>query len=129
METPIYTEKTRQFILDTLLPYKVNPELCAMQDNLCLYLTTDGRKCAVGKHMKKGEWQQFHGGFENLISSYPKEIFLTKKALSHNLTNEIWCTIQDYHDNLADFKYVYGVGELERLTQLKFPELRKDYQI
>lgn len=123
MKTPIYTEKTRQFILDTLLPYKKNPELCAKDCGSCLYLTTDNRKCAVGKHMKKGEWQQFQEGFSNLISSYSKESFFTKRALSHNLTDDIWCTIQCYHDNLAEYGHVYGVGQLESLTGLKFPEL------
>lgn len=123
METPIYTEKTRQFILDTLLPYKENPKLCAFEDGECLYLTEDGRKCAVGKHMKKGEWQQFHGGFSNLISSYPKESFLTKRALSHNLTDEIWSTMQSYHDDLKDLESIYVVEDLEALTGLKFPEL------
>lgn len=123
METPIYTEKTRQFILDTLLPYKENPELCAFEDGECLYLTEDGRKCAVGKHMKEGDWQKFHGGFSNLLFSCPKELFLTEEALSHNLTDQIWSVIQDYHDNLGQFKNIYGVEDLEELTGLKFPEL------
>lgn len=122
METPIYTEKTRQFILDTLLPYKQNPKLCAAEGGQCLYLTKDGRKCAVGKHMKEGEWQEYLQGFNTLVLRYDKESILTEEALSHNLTDDIWLAMQEYHDSLLMNDKVYS-RRLEELTGLKFPEL------
>ncbi len=123
METPIYTEKTRQFILDTLLPYKENPELCAISSiGNCVYLTEDGKKCAVGKHMKEGEWQKSEEIFIDLIKLYPKELFLTEEALSYNLTNAIWLAMQEYHDSLSIDDKVNS-RRLEELTGLKFPEL------
>lgn len=123
---------TRQFILDTLLDYKINTKNCAINSNGgCSYLTENGKKCAVGKHMVKGEHQYYEDSFIHLICKYNREEFFTKKALKQNLDNYTWSTMQSYHDALAYFsrgkadkqeinKYVYL---LETHLDIKLPEL------
>lgn len=107
--------KIKQFILDTLLPYKEDPNLCALEFDSdgnpnCLYKTSDGRKCAVGKHMKEGPWQEFRGDIGHLINSggeivvgeWPLERILTEEAYTMISDVKIWRAVQNYHDNCID---------------------------
>lgn len=124
----------QQFILDTLLPYKVDPSTCAVSpQGGCEYLTKEGKKCAVGKHMKKGKWQQYSGYFANIKSNFNVEEVLTKNALKQNLSDSVWITMQEYHDTIArntlavlnNSENINAiVDELEKITELKFSELR-----
>ena len=115
----------REFILDTLLPFKENPSTCAYENGNCVYLAENDNKCAIGKHMKEGGWQLSIGGFSELLADYEKEDFLTNEALEQNLTNDEWSYIQGYHDKLADTgKIGISLVTLERKTGLKFPELK-----
>lgn len=119
----------RQFILDTLLPYKQDPKTCAFIGGKCLYLTKDGRKCAVGKHMKKGEWQKSENSISGLLGDIGLELkdILTKEAVEQGLTLREWNALQAYHDSIG-FGDAYSdinlsVEHLEKVTGLKFPEL------
>ena len=91
----------KQFILDTLLPYKEDPATCAIGDGECLYLTKDGRKCAVGKHMKKGKWQTKFSSVEDIEYEFGLDKVLKKSALKQEFTIEQWNLMQQYHDNVA----------------------------
>jgi hypothetical protein len=117
----------KQFILETLLPYKENPSLCGYSDNSCDYLTHDGKKCAVGKHMRQGEWQKSQQNYTKLIQKYNPSDFFTAKALAQNLSREEWIAIQQYHDTIAMNNCCKNVNDvvnlLEITTGLKFPEL------
>tara|TARA_R110000796_G_scaffold207342_1_gene323647 strand:+ start:457 stop:822 length:366 start_codon:yes stop_codon:yes gene_type:complete len=89
-----------QFIIDTLLPYKEDPETRAVNENeYCMYLTDDNRKCAVGQHLKKGEWQRFIGDVSMVDEEYDIFEILTDEAKEQNLSVEDWGNIQNYHDN------------------------------
>ena len=121
----------KQFILDTLLPYKEDPKTCAIDDDRCEYLTEDGRMCAVGKHMKKGKWQEskFNLSVRAISDCYGLEKALKKSALKQNFTIEQWGYIQSYHDYVAtrwsDTLINEEVEKLEEslnidLTELKF---------
>lgn len=117
---------TREFILDTLLPYKQDPSTCAIDGLSCLYLTPDGRKCAVGKHLKEGEWQNKGGHAIDLFNTWGEEAVLTEEALAQNIPLEIWILIQRCHDALAHkdlVSYNDDVCMLEEATGFKFPEL------
>lgn len=120
------TKKTRQFIVDTLLPYKENKDNCAVLNNNCYYLDEKGRRCALGKHLKEGEWLSYGLPARNLFKKYTKKI-LTDEAKSHKISIKIWGIIQEYHDALGlELKPEYLTSALERLeaqTGLKFPEL------
>lgn len=116
----------REFILDTLLPYREDPEKnCATDGVACVYLDDEGRKCAVGKHLKDGRWQYFEGGYENLISMFPKKEVFTEEALEQDLSDREWELMQLYHDNLLcdRAKTMEALAELEESTGEKFPEL------
>lgn len=121
----------RQFILDTLLPFKEDRSKCASVDGQCLYLTEDGRKCALGVHMKEGPWQHIQAGVASLTHEFgfSFEKMLTPEALEQGLTKVEWAVIQEYHDFLASRDWTeHGtnglVVSLEIHTGLEFPELR-----
>lgn len=97
-------KQIKQFILDTLLPYKLDPTTCAVRDQLCQYLTEDGRKCAVGKYMKKGKWQNEQLAFDQLMDKYDINKILYKKALGYDLDFEVWLVMQKYHDSIGSPK-------------------------
>jgi hypothetical protein len=119
----------KQFILDTLLPYKNNPATCAIDGVKCTYLTEDGRKCAVGKHMKKGKWQNSIKSPCGLDSSFGLDNILKKRAVEQGFTIFQWSSIQMYHDyvarNMGRSTINHEVKRLEEslgieLTELKF---------
>ena len=118
----------KQFILDTLLPYKQDPTTCAI-DGACKYLTEDGRKCAVGKHMKKGKWQTKVMDVDSIDRKFGLDKVLKKSALKQGFTIEQWGLIQGYHDKCASYSHIevmnFRVEKLEEslnitLTELKF---------
>lgn len=119
-------EQKRQFILDTLLPYKNNPETCAHKNGRCLYLTESGNKCAVGKHMKKGKWQYSDKRIRPLLDEYTDKIF-TKKALKHELSWRVWDLMQGYHDSIVATKSLFTtnfyVKGIEESLGIELPEL------
>jgi len=118
----------RDFILETLLPYKLDPSTCAIDSSgYCEYLTEDGRKCAIGKHMLPGIWQKYSRPLVALFMEYNKEEMLTKEANDMNLKNIEWYAIQHYHDSIAKKHAIISkeqaVINIETTTGLKFPEL------
>lgn len=130
----------RQFILDTLLPYKEDITKCAViKYGSCEYLTDDGRKCAVGMHMKPGPWQLYVGDVVDLFEEYNSEDILTDDALSMRFTAYDWKPIQKYHDTIANFHKNQGdiiispnvnkeaandaVRHMESIHNIKLPEL------
>lgn len=121
---------TRNFILKTLLPYKENRKLCASQYGQCMYLTEDGRKCAVGMHLKQGEWQKFIGDVEGLDDEYSLEQILLAKARKQQIPLKVWEHMQSYHDALSveekpsNIRLI--VERLEKSTGFKFEELLID---
>lgn len=113
-------EEQRQFIINTLLPYKLNPETRAIEGMNCVYLTSCGKQCAVGKHMKDGDWQnEVDLGYNELIDKYQKEDFLTEEALSMNFSDDVWLNIQQYHDNDKIRKFISINLEQELKINLK----------
>lgn len=89
----------QQFIVDTLKPYFLDTDLCGINDSGdCEYLTEDGKKCALGKHLKKGEWQAHLGTATELFAEYDMNKILKKSALKFKLTVENWRGVQLVHD-------------------------------
>lgn len=123
------TEDQRQFIIKTLLPYKENRKTCSTARGTgikrCAYIGKNGRKCAVGQHMKQGEWQQFKGNFYGLIEKYDQNDFFTEEALKQSFNPYIWTMIQMYHDNRALGEPIdTPLYNLESETGVEFPELK-----
>jgi len=124
MKTPI-TEKQRQFILDTLLPYKEDKLKCAFEDGDCKYITLKNKMCAVGKHMNKGVWQQSRQNIESLSEKYELESMLNKEAIDMNFSIYLWRNIQKYHDAIAVGNATgVALDYIETGTGVQFPELR-----
>lgn len=95
----------QQFIIDTLLPYKQDPTTRALDSRgLCVYLDNQGNKCALGKHLKQGEWQYDEGDVTYLNDEYNLNSILTDEAKEQNLSIKDWANIQVYHDTMVDNK-------------------------
>lgn len=117
----------REFILGTLLPYKLDKSICAVEFNDCRYLTSDGRKCAVGKWLKKGEWQDSTESVGWLIAWYGERKIFKRKALNMNIDRMGWLLLQKYHDAVAasktDMLKKY-VEMIEEHFKVSLPELK-----
>ena len=125
-------KQIKNFILKTLLPYKENPSTCGFNfgDETCEYLTDDGRKCAFGKWMKKGQWQlPIHN---SRVASRLIEVFsiniLLKPARDMQFTGYQWDLIQECHDRIADSSNPtiinMKVARIEEAFNLELPELK-----
>lgn len=117
---------TREFILNTLLPYKEDPSTCAIDRGTCKYLDSKGRKCALGKHLIEGIHQTFNGVVDELDVKYGLNNILTEEAKLQGIPINVWKKMQNYHDELANGRTSYIIGiisVLEIKTGLKFPEL------
>jgi hypothetical protein len=122
---------TREFILNTLLPYKQDPTTCAIDGTNCLYLTKDGKKCAVGKHLIDGEHQNIKSWVYVLNDKYDLNNILTKEAKKQEIPLKVWGIMQSYHDKIATEQSFHNfhiindvVNKLEEETGFKFPELK-----
>lgn len=122
----------RQFILDTLLPYKNDPSTCGYdeEDGGCLYKTKLGQKCAVGKHIveKTFDYKEYNGSSVDDLFYDFGDSFLTEEARKQELSVDIWTKMQNYHDNIALRKSSKTINNrldlLEKATGLTFDELR-----
>lgn len=116
---------TREFILNTLLPYKEDVSKCAYENSFCKYLTNDGRKCAVGKHLIDGDHQRLEGSVGQLVNKYGWYPF-TKEAQDQKINLTVWSIMQRYHDSLSQTHRGSNtiVDDLEKSTGFEFPELR-----
>lgn len=125
---------TKQFILDTLLPYKEDKTLLSISliGNGCSYLSHIGNKCAIGKHMKEGPWQQYSDWVGTLFQEYSEEKIMSQDWLEQQIPTEVAQNIQQYHDALAlpIPHNIYNantvnhiVSHLERLTKFELSEL------
>ncbi len=120
----------QQFIIDTLLPYFKDKTNCAINENGgCLYLTEDGRKCAVGKHLKKGKWQKHEGNIHSLLEDYKKEDIFKKSALEQDISLDGWKLMQIIHDSFATIDSSKEstnrrLTNLERIEQVDLSKLK-----
>lgn len=115
----------KQFIIDTLAPYLKDRSLCAMGDQQCLYLTKDGKKCAFGKYMQEGPWQQDLDTADGVLEMYGAKNVLTPEAYEQNLSVVEWRAIQTVHDTLAyQWEGPCAIEDLEEVTKIDFSELK-----
>lgn len=119
---------TKEFILNTLLPYKEDPTTCATNEKGgCEYLTKDGRKCAVGKHLVDGEHQKSGLYASLLFYCYNPDDILTEEAKEQQIPIGVWSIMQSYHDGIAENRGRTNMNEiveiLQKLTGFEFPEL------
>lgn len=124
-------EQLKDFVLKTLLPYKEDTSTCAMNKvGECVYLTKDGKKCAIGKWMKEGPWQQSNVDAWNLFDGYKSIDILKDEAVKMDLNVAQWEALQAYHDGLSFSNHpkyksamLERVNRIERLFNIKVPEL------
>lgn len=93
----------KKFIVDTLLPYYEDPSTTGYSESIdiCSYLDEKGNKCALGKHMRKGDWQHELASASTIFGKYDKKEILTDEAYQMGLHDEDWTAIQNIHDTVA----------------------------
>jgi hypothetical protein len=116
---------TKEFILKSLLPYKHNPEICGHNGSVCVYLTNDNKKCAIGQYMKEGEWQKSTEGVRVLFEEYLEEDIMTDEWCKENIPLKVAEAMQGYHDTFKVFTLLQEeyVDSLEKLTGFDLKEL------
>jgi hypothetical protein len=119
----------KNFVLKTLLPYKQDPSTCGYdkEEEACLYLTKEGKKCAFGKWMKKGPWQHCGADAYSILRENTQQKVLLKPALEMDFWPEVWQNIQYYHDCIAKGEKtdaLKALDEIEHLLEIELPELR-----
>lgn len=118
----------KNFILKTLLPYKEDPSKCGTnKSGNCVYLTGDGKKCAFGRWMKKGEWQNQRRIASGVLNEYGNKILL-KEARDMGFSGKQWNDIQNYHDSIGMRENISQTNNIVRRLEDKFgielPELK-----
>lgn len=115
---------TKKFILDTLLPYKENPETCGDNGKGCVYLTEDNKTCAIGKHMKPGDWQNYSNNVSALFKKYKQKDIMSEEWCKQRIPYKVAEYMQLYHDNIArGFNNMYVVKLLEKHTGFNLNKL------
>lgn len=122
-------EQIKDFILKTLLPYREDKNNCGrIEDGACMYLTPDGKKCAVGRWMKEGEWQNYDFAVGMLSDKYNLEDILLEPAKDMKFSVGDWKAIQEYHDSVGldgSKDYINSkVSILEEKFDVNLTELR-----
>ena len=83
-----------QLIDETVSAYAADPPALRSRDNLgtCMYVTNDGRKCAIGRCLnKKFVHQAARHNFEHILSQV--------KARYKGFSQQFWRDLQELHDN------------------------------
>lgn len=86
---------------DTVKYYSEDTSRRAMEENDCVYLTEDGRKCAVGRFLVENfDYTHFNSCYsvKDLYTQYGNtDKFLTSECRGYNI--DFWQRLQGLHDN------------------------------
>jgi len=128
----------KQFILDTLLEYKLDKNKCAFIDNeslgygeRCVYLDkTTGKTCAIGKWMNPGPWQSIEASVDDVIDQFnDQEQMFKKRLLDLNFSVKALTLLQQFHDNIGlDMvnKNRHVIRDLEDMFEINLDELKDE---
>lgn len=87
-------------ITDTVQFYEEDPSRRAvLPGGGCKYLTTEGRKCAVGRYMLPGRWQKSCMGVASLMEGHDGPLDIVLQPEVRGLPWRLWYTLQHYHDD------------------------------
>lgn len=132
-----------QQIFDKVVAHLLDMDKQASDGTTCVYLTNDGRKCAVGAILPEGEWQSFHGDVYELLENYPQLVEMLglpddfEEGAAGGSGVELLRELQEVHDfapNWNDRKGIqapdgsvrpigvdglnaYGIFELRRIAE------------
>lgn len=123
----------QEFIIETLEPYFLDKNICANEREWCVYLTQDGRMCAVGKHLdtRCSEYSAIsicQQSISSLATKYGLSNIL-KKSSQDILSVDEWTLIQSIHDRLSedmkDMTMIDAIVRLEVLSETNLGKLRQ----
>lgn len=124
----------KQFVLDTLLPFFINPSSCAVVQNdngdkSCLYRAAGNKRCALGKHIRDDAYnpEMENKGASEVLQMWPD--CLTPEAHAMGFTDWQWAYIQSIHDGLAANGFnpalTHYIEDLENSLKISLPELKE----
>lgn len=112
-----------ELIKETIDFYTADPSRRAVRSYNCMYLDPhNGNKCAVGRCMEEGEWQNLYGSAEELFEMYPLDKCL--KPEFQNIQLEVWKDLQHWHDH----HLYWEDGRLSSRGQKEADQLLLKYQ-
>lgn len=90
----------REFWEDTYNFYHGHPERRAVEGGACAYLTEDGRKCAIGRHIPDGHRGQH--SHQNVIGLFRGHPDLRELPAFAGLDVDFLLAVQGWHDGCCD---------------------------
>lgn len=113
------------------MPYFKDQSICGWENDTatCEYLTSDGRKCAVGRWLKEPEkFRECDKGVRGLLMENTEDIL--KPEVQGVLNQYSWVRIQGIHDEIAKTpllvdweEIVIRIERLQREAGTPLPEL------
>lgn len=90
----------KEFALQAIAPYYKDPSICGYEDDRCVYLTNNGRKCVLGKYLKEPDKFRGRGSAISIFYAKTQEDILIPEAVGI-LSTDQWQSLQNIHDNVA----------------------------
>lgn len=109
----------KQFALQQIAPYFIDPSTCGYENGKCVYITNDGRMCVAGKNMVNPNF----GGtcpIEYLIRENQNVL---KEEVRGILSTIQWEALQDLHDAIAKHDLGFAKIKCEKLDLFTYEEL------
>lgn len=112
----IFNKAWQHFIVENNLP-------AVREDDICQYLTIEGRKCAIGLCIPDGHPAQNYGGsFGGLVNKYP-DLFPGLVDMDEDYVNEFQKRLHD--DLQADGEWLFSKEEMKN----EYLAVAKDYRL
>jgi hypothetical protein len=111
----------QEFIINTLKPYFLDKNTCAVEDGKCSYRTSDGKKCAVGKYIPDSKYWD---GIELKVL----EEVLPFVSSEVELSLQEWKLVRSVHDDLGlgfPTASLRGLAEIEVWSKVDLTELKE----
>ena len=116
----------KEFALSQLAPYLADPSTCGYeeQNDLCLYLTDEGKMCVAGKNMLNPEVFENNKSIEDILThKFQEEVF--KPEVVGILDTFEWRFMQFIHDNIAINNFERVKKHISQLNLFTIEELQE----
>lgn len=108
----------KEFALNAILPYFIDPATCGYNGESCVYITEDGRKCVAGKYMLESVLNKWDCSIKSILSeNNQSDVF--KPEFVGILTDDEWESLQIIHDRIANSCSIKEICEKSELFTLE----------
>jgi len=115
METSLEIKKA--FALAQIAPYFKDPSTCGIDGRTCLYETSDGRMCVLGKNLLPEARKHAGGNARIVLDKYESQSECLIPEAVDILTTDEWRMLQSIHDSIArQYKFNSKLDDLRLFT-------------